>query len=179
MTPDELKDNWRRLGCASPSSNGTVPPEEIDRIVTGRITGARQRLIRQYKRMWTVFPVVGMIPLIPLSEMFPLWVILCFVVFYLTAAVMDYYLWRGIRSIDLNIDGVEEVVGKARFYRRKHHQFQCILIPIAAALIGMLVLWALEKDPYMFYGIIVGLLIGLPAGLFVYFRIMRNYRSMM
>ena len=53
------------------------------------------------------------------------------------------------------------------------------MIPLAGIIIGLMCMSALEIDRYMLYGILTGLVIGLPAGLIVYLRIMRDYRSMM
>lgn len=179
MTPDELKDNWRKLDSASPLRSPRLPAEEIDRITSGRITGARERLIGRYRRMATMVPAAGICCLFPLLKVFPLWVFFSFLGFYIVAAAKDWYLWKGIKGIDLNCDGVEEVARKARFYRRRHHQFQIVMIPLAGIIIGMMCMSALEIDRYMLYGILTGLVIGLPAGLIVYLRIMRDYRSMM
>lgn len=180
MTPDELKNTWRQSGAADPSSYGRpVGDAEIDRITSGRITGARDRLMRQYRLTFLFAPAAGILCQLPLLGTIPLWISLAFILFFIIAGGMDYYLWRGIRSIDLDFDGVEEVARKARFYRRRHHQFQLLLIPAAVVIITAFALSAAEVDIHMVYGIIAGIVIGLPLGLTVYFRMMRNYRSMM
>lgn len=180
MTPEELKDKWRELnenvGC---SARDTVADEAplIDAITSGRMMSARERLMRRYRMIALTLAPVGIVCQLPMVRFLPLWSIALNVVYFLTAALMDWYLYRGVKGIDLSESGVEEVASQARFYRRRHHQFQIILIPVAVVLLG--VYFTSFTETAFVWGMVVGAVIGLLAGLKMYLDMMGDYRTMM
>jgi divalent metal cation (Fe/Co/Zn/Cd) transporter len=90
--------------------------------------------------------------------------------------MMDYYLYKGIKGLDLSTEGVTQVATKAKFYRRRHHQCQLILIPMVVVLISLYFSSATEWQQL---GIVVGIVIGLAIGIPVYLNIMRDYKQLL
>lgn len=183
MTPDEIKEKWRSLDDAIPDNNRRSPATPfyldrmIDNVTSGRVTSARDRLIRRYRMMFTVVAPLGLISLIPLRTLLPLWGSILGVVFYIAAFLMEIHLYKGIKGIDLSTDGVDRVARKARRYRRRHHLFQVCLIPLAAAFISAcFVAFNEEAMRWILSG---GIGLGLIAGLAIYFQIMRDYRQLL
>lgn len=180
MNTDELKDRWRGLARPRTTGAGQAPVADdpmIDKVTSGRAGTARERLMARYRMMFTVVAPVGVLCLAPVWRWLPWWGTLTVLLFFLVAALMDYHLYRGIRSIDLSADGVEEVAAKARHYRRRHHLFQLLLIPWAAVIVAIY-LFSFGQEEGMMWGILGGGVIGLAIGLLMYFQMMRDYRSM-
>ena len=90
---------------------------------------------------------------------------------------MDLYLWKSLKRLDFNTMGVETIAEQARFYRKRHHLFQVILIIIAIPLLTMLIIHNIN-DKYMLAGCLCGLIIGVLVGLNAYYRIMNDYREL-
>lgn len=142
MTPEELKEKWHSLDDDTKrgmrSGGSSEPPfyrdPMVDKVTSGRVISARDRLMANYRKMFAVVAPVGVLTAMPLFRLLPWWAVSLIMLFFVIAAMMDIYLYRGIRSIDLWADGVEEVARKARFYRRRHHLFQLLLIPYAAGI---------------------------------------------
>ncbi len=149
----------------------------INRIESGRINSAQQRLIKQYR----IFSCVGMMmPLVIIifyKEILPLPTRVCAATYFLTAAIMDAYLARGIKSIDYNTMGVATVAKKAIYYRKRHHIFMGILIAMCIPLIASF-FFAMGTERFTVYGMIAGLIIGLAIGIKAYLNIMKNYREL-
>ena len=175
MNPEELKNRWRELDTPR---NGDIPDPVIDNVTSGKASSARERLMRRYRMMFLLVSPVGILCTIMTHDLLPLWGMVVILSFFAVAALMDYYLYRGIRSIDLSAEGVEEVARKARFYRRRHHVFQIILIPWAAVILGIY-FSCFAQEESMLWGMAAGGLVGLGAGLAVYFQMMRDYRRML
>lgn len=183
MTPEEFKEKWRKLnGKPDGDLNNNRQGESnhdplIDDVVSGKAKSARERLMNSYRSMFAIVAPLGLLSIYPIHQQLPLWGIILAIAFFLTAAAMDFYLYRGIRSIDVSVDGIEEVATKARFYRRRHHLFQAILIPIAVIIVSMY--FCHMTLPEMRVGMYAGLAIGLIAGFGIYFRMMREYKRML
>lgn len=175
MTPEELKDRWRALDTPRPAD---LPDPVIDNVTSGKITSARERLMRRYRMMSLAVAPTGIICTLMTYRMLPLWGVAIIISFFIASALMDHYLYRGIRSIDLSSQGVEEVARKARFYRKLHHIFQIILIPWAAAIISVYFSCFAQED-VMLWGMAAGGATGLGVGLAIYFQMMRDYRNML
>lgn len=187
MTPEELKEKWRRLDADNArkgSDGGGRHPERpfyhdpvVDRVTSGRVTSARDRLMRRYRMMFLVAAPFGIFANIPMADTLPWWGMAVIVSFFLTAAGMDFYLYRGIKGIDLSADGVEEVASKARFYRRRHHMFQLLLIPYAAVILA--VYFSYFGAAEMRWALATGGAVGFGIGLGIYIQMMRDYRRML
>lgn len=178
MTPDELKNSWQSLGHGAPRP---LDRDKLDRITSGRLTGARERLARMYFRMFAIVAPFGVVAVLfnLFNGMMPLWMCLAFIGFFVVAALMDLWLWRGIRGMDLNTMGVEEVAQLARYYRSWHLRFQGILIPLAVVLVTLFAMEAIAIDVSLLYGIIAGGIIGLTFGLVIWLRMMKQYKELM
>lgn len=180
MTPEELKDKWRKLDNVNSSADNNSPHRRdpmIDGVISGRITSARDRLIKRYRMMALVIAPLGIVCTCFQHGKLPTWGIILIVLFFLLAAVMDLYLSHGISSIDPSTQGVDQVARAAGYYKRRHHLFQAILIPMAIGIISLYFM-AYQADQYMVWGLIAGIGVGLIAGLAVYFEMMRDYRDM-
>ena len=183
MTPEEFKEKWRKLNdMPNGDLNGNRRGENnhdsiIDDVVSSKAKSAREKLISSYRAMFALVAPLGLSSIIPIHQQLPLWGIILVIAFFITAAAMDYYLYRGIRSIDVSVDGIDEVAAKARFYRRRHHLFQAILIPIAIIIVSMF--FCYMTLPEMRIGMYAGLAIGIAAGFAIYIRMMHEYKRML
>lgn len=180
MNPEELKDKWRSLNASRRPDNGEPAPfyndPLVDNVTSGRVTSARDRLMRRYRMMFSALAPIGIGCALSTRSFFPWWGIVAILVFFLVAASMDYYLYRGIRSIDLSVDGVEKVAEKARFFRRRHHLFQLILLPLAIVVVS--IYFSTFREEAMRWGLYAGLAFGAVVGLAIYIQMMRDYKSM-
>ena len=183
---DQLKKMWGDLNRrVERLENQTL---EVGRKVTsGKITTACEDLASRYKR----FMIIGFL----MGVTFPIFQILSpttifldgtmkyvsaalFFLYFITAAVMDSYLYNEVKSIDLAMMTVNQVIDKARTLKRRHHMFMIILIPFAVVTLTVFAIPLLD-EPVMMAGMIAGGAVGLFIGLRQYFRMMRDYREMM
>jgi O-antigen ligase len=171
MNIDELKSEWQSLNTISKKTDDTT----ISDIVDGKITSARDHLMKQYKTMFSIVAPIGCAAQFAIFYLLPLYVVICTTIYFVIAGIMDYYLYRGIKGLDLYTEGVTRIATKAKFYRRRHRQFQLILLPMAVILIILYFSCATEWQKM---GFIVGIIIGLAVGLPTYFKIMRNYKQL-
>lgn len=95
--------------------------------------------------------------------------------YFVTCSVMDYWLYLGIRNIDLATMNVAEVCRKAYYYRKKHFQFIAVLVPMAIVLIGLLT-WSISDNIYTLFGIAFGAMLGVGVGLKELFSFLDDYR---
>lgn len=183
---DQLKEMWSDLNRrVERLENQTI--EEGRKVTSGKITTAREDLATRYKR----FMIIGFV----MGVFFPLFLILSptdffpdgtmkyvasapFFSYFITAAVMDSYLYNEVRSMDLAMMTVSQVIHKARTLKRRHHIFMIILIPFAVITLAVFAIPLLD-DPFIIAGMITGGGVGLCIGLRQYFRMMRDYRDMM
>lgn len=183
---DQLKEMWSDLNRrVERLENQTL--EEGRKVASGKITTAREDLATRYKR----FMIIGFV----MGVFFPLFLIVSptdffpdgtvkyvasalFFSYFITAAVMDSYLYNEVRSMDLAMMTVSQVIHKARTLKRRHHIFMIILIPFAVITLAVFAIPLLD-DPFIIAGMITGGVVGLCIGLRQYFRMMRDYREMM
>lgn len=183
---DQLKEMWSDLNRrVERLENQTI--EEGRKVASGKITTAREDLATRYKR----FMIIGFV----MGVFFPLFLIMSptdffpdgtmkyvasalFFSYFITAAVMDSYLYNEVRSMDLAMMTVSQVIHKARTLKRRHHIFMIILIPFAVITLAVFAIPLLD-DPFIIAGMITGGVVGLCIGLRQYFRMMRDYREMM
>lgn len=179
MTTEEFKANWNKLnGNGSDLGRGCRADDDrkaydlLDRIYTGKAVSARQRLMNGYRQM-LIISGLGTVFNISLWHELPWYGLLLIFIFFITAGLMDLYLYRGVKSIDPVTDGVEQVAEKARYYRRRHHLFQLVLIPWAVVILAIY-FSSFGSDVWM--AMTVGGVVGLLIGLLFYFRFMRDYK---
>lgn len=173
MSPDEMKQCWQQLGSNPEYDSSRL----IDRVTSGRITSARERLMRRYRMMFSVICPIGIFASIPLWRELSWWQTACIILFFLVAGGMDWWLYRGIKGIDFATEGVQSVADKARYYRKRHWIFQAVLTPCAAGL--LMIYFSLSDEEYYRAGMWVGLALGLAFGLGVWLQMMRDYKKML
>jgi membrane-associated HD superfamily phosphohydrolase len=171
MNIDELKNEWQSLKTMPKQTGDTM----VTDVVNGKLSSAREHLMTQYKKMFAFMAPFGCVVLFALAYRLPLSIVIVTTLYILIAAAMDYYLYRGIKGLDLSTEGVTQIVTKAKFYRRRHHQFQLFLIPVVVILIGLYFSFATEWEQK---GLVVGVIIGLVVGLPKYLSLMRDYKQL-
>lgn len=171
---NNLKQIWQDLKFTTPDNNNIE-----NMIDTGKKT-ALQNLARRYRifsniSLSMIFCSVAMTnsPLVDTETR--IWLTIAFALYFLTASVMDRWLYRGISSIDCATMSVNSVVGKALFYRKRHFQFMAVLLPTALCLVGILA-WVLTDDVYMLLSIAAGFIVGLAIGIRQLIDFMSDYR---
>lgn len=174
MDPEEMKEKWNEINSRLENIEA-VNSRILEHIKLDKVKSAQERLALQYKRFCTILPILGICASFNAMRFFPTGIFIAFIAFFCIAAVTDYYLWQGIKSIDTATMGVAEVAAKARLYRRRHHQAQILLAAIVIPLLTALFIYA---NGYSRIGIIIGGVIGIALGLVVYFSVMRNYKTM-
>ncbi len=174
MNPEEMKEKWNEINSRLENIEA-VNSRILEHIKLDKVKSAQERLAQQYKRFCTILPMLGICCTFNASRFMPIGIIIAFIAFFCIAAVTDYYLWQGIKSIDTATMGVAEVAAKARLYRRRHHQAQILLAAIIIPLVTALFIYA---NDYSRMGIIAGGTIGVAIGLAVYFNMMRSYKTM-
>lgn len=95
--------------------------------------------------------------------------------YFLIAAIMDTYLMRGIKSINLNTMTVRTVCCLVSRYKRMHHLFMMILTPFMLLILGLMIS-VFINDTCMIAGIVTGLIAGLAIGITQYLRFMNDYK---
>lgn len=134
---------------------------------------------RRFAILATVFTFI--MPSLFLGHIFPgEWKLISYIsfsVYFATAAAMDWWLFYGIRHIDIFDMPVTQVTRLALYYRKWHHRFMAILLPFAIALFSMFVL-SLGGNTAALLGAITGGVVGLIIGLMHYRRFMRDYRCL-
>lgn len=175
MDLEEMKKNWNELDNRVADLEAKNQ-EIMDYIWANNVRSARERLMFQYRRFIFIGSIMAIVMALTRGEFFPWYIKIAFICYFLLVAAMDYYLYMGIKGIDINTFTVNDLVEKALFYRRRHHIFQLILLPIAIVMLTAQFCIAAE---YFRWGMLAGLIIGLAVGLSIYVRIMRNYKSLM
>ena len=183
---DQLKEMWSDLNRrVERLENQTI--EEGRKVTSGKITTPREDLATRYKRFMIIGFVMGVF--FPLflkmspTDFFPDGTMkyvasALFFSYFITAAVMDSYLYNEVRSMDLAMMTVSQVIHKVRTLKRRRHIFMIILIPFAVITLAVFAIPLLD-DPFIIAGMITGGVVGLCIGLRQYFRMMRDYREMM
>lgn len=176
MSPEEMKQYWQQLN-ANAKYKTSDSKDLIDRVTSGRITTAREQLLRRYRMMFTIVCPIGIFASIPMWHQMELWQVIFLILFFVIAAAMDFWLYMGIKSIDLASEGVQRVAQRVRYYRKWHLMFQAILIPFSAALVC--IYFSLYDDQFYRNALWAGLAIGLIFGFIVWLQMMRSYKKML
>lgn len=172
---ENMKRSWQETRFYRPDR------AVMEEVMNGRRLTALESLGRRYRCFSIVSSMMVCCSLLfslgefPFIHGLPLTLAFCF--YFLVCSTMDFWLYMGVRSIDIQEMTVAEVAGKAMFYRKRHLQFMAILIPMAAALLTFLI-WTVTEDAYMIVGIASGGLIGLALGIRQFMRFMADYRTL-
>lgn len=183
MTPDnmnleDLKRAWRSMG----HNLGMQLPDDDSENLRNKRT-ALDRLCNYYRR----FQILGILfavssfltfshwPLISKGK--GLWLAIAYAIYFLTNYCLDWWLWKGIRSIDPLTMGAAQVSEKALFYRKRHLQMIACMIPVAIALLCFTA-YMFSADKYIIAGMITGAVFGLILGINQLGKFMASYRRL-
>lgn len=174
MDFDKFQKNWHEAGNAMRPDDGSFDMQRRTSL---------ERLARRYRLFSLVALMAGSGPTLLLwlgrlhTDMdLPGWLVLCFEAYFLVCSLVDYWLYRGIKSIDCTSMTVEEVLHKSIFYRKRHLQFIMVFLPLATAIILTAGIY-LSSDMYMVYGMAAGALFGIAIGVKQFMDFMRDYRD--
>ena len=95
--------------------------------------------------------------------------------YFLLAALMDLFLMRELKAINLNTMSVSTVCKLVAKSKKIHHRCMAILIPICAIILALMIS-AFVSNTYMIVGMSVGAVIGLAIGIFQYLKFMDDYK---
>lgn len=180
----EIKEMWEEINKRlARLEEATL--NEGRRVSENNIRSAQQNLETTYKRFSVtsfisavLFPIVFGAPISIFdypSHIYQVTVALSMCAYFLTAAIMDLYLFHKVRGMDLAEMPVTTIRQTAIRLKKKHHIFMMILIPMA---IAMLVLMAYPIIEETWLGLIIGGVLGLAIGLRFYFKIMSDYKKL-
>ncbi len=99
------------------------------------------------------------------------------VLYFTTASIMDYWLYRRVSEIDIFTMKVKTVTEIAKTCKKRHHQFMMILIPLCILTLGLMAYCVID-EPYVLIGMITGGAIGLAIGCQKYFDFMKDYHTL-
>lgn len=175
----QIKKAWSKIGHSLESQCAPdLDPESYKRKKT-----ALDRLRDKYRTfcvisLLMVFNSFLTFSRVPLADSKPnFWLGVVYALYFLIAFCMDYWLWKGIGTIDPLRMSVVEVSGKALFYRKKHLQFVVAIIPIAIVVLGFTV-YQFSANIYFLAGMVAGAVCGLVIGTAQLRRFMAEYRNL-
>lgn len=185
-TDEELKEMWNDMNRRISRLERQIG-EEGRRVSDSNIRTAQQNLAKHYKRMMVIsacmaafWPAMLLMPdYMEVSD--HTWHVasaILFLIYFITAAVADGYLYNSILALRLDSTPVDTLILKVGRLKRIHHRMMMILIPMALATIGYFISPFLQ-DSYVICGVALGGTVGLLIGLMAYFRMMADYRRMM
>ncbi len=171
---NEIRRTWEEIGTRLENRGSN------DYNLNRRET-ALERLKRKYlnfSRLALAFIIVWPCSLHGLHDVVEGWALtlsIVFCIYFGVASAMDYWLYKGISSIDCYTMTVKEVVDKAYYYRKMHLRFIATLLPMALICVGMLG-WAMRGEPFLIGGMLTGGILGLVLGYRHYLDFMSEYR---
>lgn len=179
MTQEEIKKTWQEA-----ATRFYMPtPDEFETMYRRKKETALERLANKYKRfsrlglMMVIMSCFYMLPNTVFPERIRIFIAVFFALYFAVCSVMDYWLYKGVSSIDCFTMTVKEVAEKAMYYKRKHLQFIMILLPLAMIYIGLLV-YASDGNIYFIAGIIFGAILGGAIGYRQYLDFMAQYKDL-
>ena len=176
---EELKKTWISMG----EILGMNHPENSVESLNDKKT-ALDRLRTRYKSFQVVSIIMIVASFMILSgaliedSNLKFFLGISYLVYFLTGFSMDYWLWKGLGTINPVTMNVSQVARKSMFYRKRHLQFITILMPMAIAIIGFTG-YIFSENEYFIKGIIAGVIFGLIIGSFQLYRFMAEYRKLM
>lgn len=176
---EQMRRAWTEMGKALGMKSVAVSDPES----YGKKKTALDRLRHKHLTFWIISAMMTVGGFLIFSRTLivepdlSLWLGAAYAFYFLTAASMDFYLWRGIGSIDpLGMD-VSEISAKSMFYRKSHLQFMTILIPMAIALLGFTG-YVYSSEIYFLNGMVAGVIAGAIIGTIQFRRFMAEYRHL-
>lgn len=175
---DKLRKAWSETGEALPSDGNKHESQNLNKQKT-----ALDNLRDRYRSFWIMGLCLAFGTFMifwnkeeligsntkPLAISYSIYSLICF--------CFDFWLWRGVRTINPVTMDVSEVASRALFYHKRHLQFMCILLPLAVLLVGFTA-YVFQSETYMVWGIVVGVIIGAILGIMQFRRFMASYRQL-
>lgn len=147
----------------------------------------RETALEKLKRKYLTFSTMALIfifvwpcSLFNLRDLVGDWLwplLIIFSLYFAVCSAMDYWLYKGIGTIDCYTMTVKDVIEKAYYYRKMHLRFIAILLPIAFICIGSLG-WVMREEPYIIAGMLFGGILGFVLGYRQYLDFMSEYRRL-
>lgn len=181
---DDIKDRWRDANA--PLSELTDDTLRLSHRALLRRGSAQDRLASQYRRMIAIsiagiFIWLGAVMHIEFASWARPWLIAASMLFFGLIGCYDYYLYRGVRRIDLATWPVNDVVLEGRRLLRLHKIGVMIFILPAIGLVTFMVcaldMPGTEREGFLI-GVLCGAVIGLIAGILTLLRFFRLYRTL-
>ncbi len=180
MTPEEMKHTWdgskEWLCTANENYSSLLKEMKNDKRKT-----ALDRLKNRYLRFSRV--AVAFIVFCPMwirlinQPTLNITLTAIMVLYFTTASIMDYWLYRRVSEIDIFTMKVKTVTEIAKTCKKRHHQFMMILIPLCILTLGLMAYCVID-EPYVLIGMITGDAIGLAIGCQKYFDFMKDYHTL-
>ena len=179
MSPEEIKKTWEEAS----RKLYRPTPQEFENMYREKKETALERLAIKYRRFSTMGLVMAIVsafwmltpahlPATPMKFIMALVLML----YFATCSSIDWWLYRGVSSINCFDMSVSEVVDKALYYRKKHLQSIMFLIPFAVVVFGVMI-YSFNADKYIIYGMGAGLIIGLAIGYRQFREFMDEYKK--
>lgn len=181
---DDMKHCWQDANA--PLADMADDTLRLSRRALLRRGSAQDKLAAQYRRM-VVLSVAGLA--LWLFWVFSMdflgwarpWLAGAAALFFITAGVMDFYLYRAVRRIDVASWPVSAVALEGRRLLGLHKIFILVLLPLAIGLVFFMV-YSLDVPADerlgILWGVGVGGAIGLAIGIVILLRFLRLYRTL-
>ena len=192
MELDDLKSNWKSVNERLAMLEKKVAEQERrsrDEL-NYHHRSALEKLIGQYRRMSFLCLLLGVLYLVNgsltlavpnfehgISAVMSWWLQLYMSLFLIVAAVYDRMIISRLRTIRIWEMSVMQVSNIATHCRRLHHRWMMGAIPVAILFLILLYIDA-RGDQFFVKGMILGGIVGMVAGTFIYRRMMREYRRL-
>lgn len=174
---DKMKRAWHSVGNSIERGNAHSPTE------LSRKTTALDRLRNRYQRfsIASALLIFGSFMIFSRGELsdspWNLYLGIAYAVYFATAAVMDFVLWKGVGTINPVEMSVTEVASLSLHYRKRHLQCVAVLLPFAIAILAFTA-YAFIGNTYFLYGIFAGTALGAVIGSLQFRRFMSDYRKL-
>ena len=178
MTPDEIKRTW-----AEAAKRVYAPtPAEYESMFRDRKVTALENLIQRYKRfsnlglLMILMSFCWMFANLPFeSRALQITVSIVLMVYFASCSIIDYYLYREVRSIDCYTMSVSQVIEKAMNCRKKHLESMIFLIPFAILVAGLMA-YSFKAEKAVIIGMAAGGITGLVLGYRQFRKFMDDYK---
>lgn len=178
MNAENIKKTWHEIGNRLQTPNDS----EIETIRMQKKGTALEQLVNKYKR----FSIFGLVMIAVSLNWFSLGermgmgnekylLTLIYAVYFATSSCIDYWLYRGVRTIDCYTMSVSEVMEKAMYYKKKHLQSIIIMIPFMLIVLGYSVYCCVDNE-YFLFGMAFGAILGGVIGYRQYIDFMQQYK---
>lgn len=160
---DNLKRKWQKIDI--PADSDILPPRQNGSHEVPR--SIKERLLRRlYRLMAGIALGIAIAPQFISTFDSPLWFNICYIAYFLLAAVFNFILISKLRKTDFATTTTVDAIAFVKKFITLRNRFRMILICCAVPLISML-LFVLdhENDPMVLVSGIIGTALGTYIGL--------------